>query len=92
MPLATAILGVALSIGLIFIATGFATVSSTTPLLAVMLVLAVGIELPLFIVSRHQDQTRAGMDPEGIDRPALSVPLDPPSCSPHHGAHRPSSA
>ncbi|MDR6692079.1 RND superfamily putative drug exporter [Microbacterium sp. 1154] len=64
MPLATAILGVALSIGLIFIATGFATVSSTTPLLAVMLGLAVGIDYALFIVSRHQDQTRAGMDPE----------------------------
>ena len=64
MPLATAILGVALSIALIFIATGFATVSSTTPLLAVMLGLAVGIDYALFIVSRHQDQTRAGMDPE----------------------------
>lgn len=64
MPLATAILGVALSVALIFIATGFATVSSTTPLLAVMLGLAVGIDYALFIVSRHQDQTRAGMDPE----------------------------
>ncbi|MDQ1085048.1 MULTISPECIES: MMPL family transporter [Microbacterium] len=64
MPLATAILGVALSIALIFIATGFATVSATTPLLAVMLGLAVGIDYALFIVSRHQDQTRAGMDPE----------------------------
>lgn len=64
MPLATAILGVALSVGLIFIATGFATVSATTPLLAVMLGLAVGIDYALFIVSRHQDQTRAGMDPE----------------------------
>jgi len=64
MPLATALLGVALSVALIFIATGFATVSSTTPLLAVMLGLAVGIDYALFIVSRHQDQTRAGMDPE----------------------------
>ncbi|MCT2085379.1 MMPL family transporter [Microbacterium enclense] len=64
MPLATAILGVALSVALIFIATGFATVSSTTPLLAVMLGLAVGIDYALFIVSRHQDQVREGMDPE----------------------------
>ena len=64
MPLATAILGVGLSVALIFVATGFATVSSTTPLLAVMLGLAVGIDYALFIVSRHQDQTRAGMDPE----------------------------
>ncbi|MFS0794872.1 MMPL family transporter [Microbacterium sp. 1P10AE] len=64
MPLATAILGVALSVALIFVATGFATVSSTTPLLAVMLGLAVGIDYALFIVSRHQDQVRGGMDPE----------------------------
>jgi len=64
MPLGTALLGVALSVALIFIATGFATVSSTTPLLAVMLGLAVGIDYALFIVSRHQDQTRGGMDPE----------------------------
>ncbi len=64
MPLATALLGVGLSVALIFIATGFATVSSTTPLLAVMLGLAVGIDYSLFIVSRHQDQTRDGMDPE----------------------------
>lgn len=64
MPLATAILGVALSVALIFISTGFATVSSTTPLLAVMLGLAVGIDYALFIVSRHQDQVREGMDPE----------------------------
>lgn len=64
MPLATALLGVALSVALIFIATGFATVSSTTPLLAVMLGLAVGIDYALFIVSRHQDQVRGGMDPE----------------------------
>ncbi|MBN9212406.1 MAG: MMPL family transporter [Microbacterium sp.] len=64
MPLATALLGVALSVALIFIATGFATVSTTTPLLAVMLGLAVGIDYALFIVSRHQDQVRGGMDPE----------------------------
>ncbi|NQX25820.1 MMPL family transporter [Microbacteriaceae bacterium VKM Ac-2854] len=64
MPLLTAILGVALSMSGIFIATRFASISSTTPLLALMLGLAVGIDYALFIISRHQDQLRKGMDPE----------------------------
>src|SRR5262249_68182 len=38
--------------------------SSTTPLLAIMLGLAVGIDYALFIAARHQDQVRAGVDPE----------------------------
>src|SRR5690606_658044 len=40
------------------------TVTSTTPLLALMLGLAVGIDYGLFILARHQDQLKAGMDPE----------------------------
>ncbi len=63
-PLVSALIGVALSIALIYAATAFATVSSTTPLLAIMLGLAVGIDYALFIVARHQDQVRAGMEPE----------------------------
>ena len=64
LPLLTAILGVGLSMALIFIATAFASISSTTPLLALMLGLAVGIDYSLFIISRHQDQTRSGVEPE----------------------------
>jgi RND superfamily putative drug exporter len=63
-PLVSALIGVALAIALIFVATAFASISSTTPLLAVMLGLAVGIDYALFIVARHQDQVRAGVDPE----------------------------
>lgn len=63
-PLASALIGVALAIALIFVSTAFATVSSTTPLLAIMLGLAVGIDYALFIAARHQDQVRAGVDPE----------------------------
>ncbi|CAL4859010.1 MMPL family transporter [Microbacterium sp. MM2322] len=63
-PLVSALIGVALAIALIFLATAVTTISSTTPMLAVMLGLAVGIDYALFIVSRHQDQVRAGMDPE----------------------------
>ncbi|MFF7291593.1 efflux RND transporter permease subunit [Microbacterium sp. NPDC008134] len=64
LPLLTAILGVGISMAGIFAATAFATVSSTTPLLALMLGLAVGIDYALFIMARHQDQVRAGVDPE----------------------------
>ena len=64
MPLITALLGVGLTMVLIFGATGIATVSSTTPLLALMLGLAVGIDYALFITSRHRDQLRDGMEPE----------------------------
>ena len=64
LPLLTAILGVGISMAGIFTATAFATVSSTTPLLALMLGLAVGIDYALFIMARHQDQVRDGVDPE----------------------------
>ncbi|WP_294945029.1 MMPL family transporter [uncultured Microbacterium sp.] len=63
-PLVSAIIGVILSVVLIFASTAFATVSSTTPMLAIMLGLAVGIDYALFIVARHQDQVRVGIDPE----------------------------
>lgn len=63
-PLVSALIGVALAMALVFVATAFATISSTTPLLAIMLGLAVGIDYALFIVARHQDQVRAGVDPE----------------------------
>ena len=64
LPLVTALIGVALSMALILFATVFTTISSTTPLLALMLGLAVGIDYALFIVARHQDQVREGIDPE----------------------------
>src|SRR3546814_8843143 len=57
-------MGVGLSMALILLATAFTSISSTTPLLALMLGLAVGIDYALFIAARHQDQVRDGMDPE----------------------------
>ena len=63
-PLASALVGVGLAVALIFVATAFADVSSTTPMLAVMLGLAVGIDYALFLIARHQDQVRSGIDPE----------------------------
>ncbi|MDR5699653.1 MMPL family transporter [Agromyces aerolatus] len=64
MPLVTALLGVGVSLAVVLAATRFVTVTSTTPLLALMLGLAVGIDYALFIISRHQDQVKAGVPPE----------------------------
>ena len=63
-PLVSALIGVGLAVALIYFSTAFASISSVTPMLAVMLGLAVGIDYALFIVARHQDQVRAGIEPE----------------------------
>lgn len=47
---------------LIVLAALWLDISTTTPTLAVMITLAVGIDYALFIVTRHQRQMRAGMD------------------------------
>ena len=73
MPLLTALLGVAISVIMIVAATGLTVVSSTTPMLAVMLGLAVGIDYALFITSRHRDQLRDGMEPEESAAQALAT-------------------
>ena len=62
MPLLIAILGVGISVAGIYFTTAFIDMTSTTPMLALMLGLAVGIDYTLFIVSRHQEQLRAGVD------------------------------
>ncbi|ARJ06273.1 hypothetical protein GCM10010988_14920 [Cnuibacter physcomitrellae] len=64
MPLLSAILGVGLSSGAIMVTAAFTTVSSTAPMLAVMIGLAVGIDYALFILSRHRSQLAQGLDPE----------------------------
>ncbi|MFG2960955.1 MMPL family transporter [Streptomyces sp. NPDC048291] len=63
-PIATALVGVAVGVLGLLALTGLVTMDSTSVILAVMLGLAVGIDYALFIVSRHQTQVRAGMDPE----------------------------
>ena len=61
-PLASAIVGVGIAIGAIFFAALEVSISSSAPLLAVMLGLAVGIDYSLFILSRHRNQLAAGED------------------------------
>ena len=82
MPLITALLGVGLTVMLIFAATGLTTVSSTTPLLAMMLGLAVGIDYALFIISRHRDQLARRDGRRGVGRPRRSRPPGRPWSSP----------
>src|SRR4051794_1704247 len=64
MTLVTALLGVLAGMAGLFIVTAFTDVSSTAPILALMLGLAVGIDYSLFISSRHRSQLAEGMDPE----------------------------
>ena len=62
MNLLTALVGVAVGILGITITTGFTELSSTTPTLAAMLGLAVGIDYALFIINRCRQELRSGAD------------------------------
>jgi len=64
MPITTALVGVGAAVAVVLTATRWLTITSTAPLLAVMLGLAVGVDYSLFIVSRHQDQVKRGMPPD----------------------------
>ncbi len=64
MPLATALVGVGIVIGGILALAAVMPVSSSAPLLAVMIGLAVGIDYALFILSRHRGQLARGMEPQ----------------------------
>jgi putative drug exporter of the RND superfamily len=59
--LLTAVVGVGIGVLGVTIATGFIDLSSTTPTLAGMLGLAVGIDYALFIVSRFRQELRSGV-------------------------------
>ena len=62
MNLLTALIGVGIGVLGVTIATGFGDLSSTTPILAGMLGLAVGIDYALFIVTRFRHELRRGAD------------------------------
>ncbi|MGX5715723.1 MMPL family transporter [Arthrobacter sp. MAHUQ-56] len=64
LPLLMAIIGVGVGVGITFALSGLFDMSSISPMLALMLGLAVGIDYSLFIVNRHRTQLLAGMDPE----------------------------
>lgn len=60
MPLVTGVTGLLIGLAAITAATGFMEIGSTSPTLAVMLGLAVGIDYALFIVSRYRHEVRNG--------------------------------
>ncbi|MDO5048330.1 MAG: MMPL family transporter [Actinomycetaceae bacterium] len=59
-PIISALLGVGIAMALVLVVAAFIPISTTTPTLAIMLGLAVGIDYALFIVSRHRDQLAEG--------------------------------
>ncbi|MET7358424.1 MMPL family transporter [Streptomyces sp. NPDC005562] len=64
-PVLTAVIGVVVGAGGLLLVSHLTAISSTALTLTVMLGLAVGIDYTLFILSRHRDQLKAGMAPEG---------------------------
>ena len=73
MPLLTGIVGVCTAVLAITALMGVIEMSSFTPLLAIMIGLAVGIDYALFILSRYRDELRAGHDGEEAAGRALGT-------------------
>jgi putative drug exporter of the RND superfamily len=63
LPLLTAIFGVGVTMALVTAASGFVDVMSATPVLAVMIGLAVAIDYALLIVSRYRHEIGVGKEP-----------------------------
>lgn len=61
LPLLTALIGVGVGLAGIMLVSAVVDMSSTAPILALMLGLAVSIDYALFIVNRHRTQLRHGM-------------------------------
>jgi RND superfamily putative drug exporter len=61
LPLAVAIVGLLAGTGGITLLAGFTDVSTTTPTLATMVGLGVGIDYALFVVTRHRDGLAEGL-------------------------------
>ena len=64
LPILTALIGVGIGLMGVTAASGFVDMSSTAPVLAIMLGLAVGIDYALFIVTRHRQLLATGLSPE----------------------------
>ncbi|MBO3741658.1 MMPL family transporter [Actinoplanes flavus] len=73
MNLLTAIVGVGIGAAGLVTLTGFTELQSTTPILAVMLGLAVGIDYALFIVTRFRHELRRGLSVEAAAAMAVGT-------------------
>ncbi|MES2630564.1 MAG: MMPL family transporter [Patescibacteria group bacterium] len=73
MPLLTALLGIGVSITALFSLSQVITISSTTPVLAIMLGLAVGIDYALFITNKYRSYLLLGNGYEEALKKALGT-------------------
>lgn len=73
MPIVSAFVGVAVSMAGLFALSRVVDANSTTPVLAVMLGLAVGIDYALFIINKYQGYVRQGLDREQAAARALGT-------------------
>ncbi len=73
MPLLTALLGIGVSMAGVFSLSQLITISSTTPVLAVMLGLAVGIDYALFITNKYRSYLLLGYSYEEALKRALAT-------------------
>ncbi|HEX6246858.1 MAG TPA: MMPL family transporter [Nocardioidaceae bacterium] len=73
MPILTALLGVGVAMAGIVAVAAVAEINSSTPTLALMIGLAVGIDYALFIVSRHRSQLASGTPVEESVARALAT-------------------
>lgn len=73
LPLITAFIGVAIGVAGVFASSAFLSINATTPTLAVMLGLAVGIDYALFIVTRHRKYLMEGLPLQKAAARAIST-------------------
>ncbi|MFI5696303.1 MMPL family transporter [Kribbella sp. NPDC051586] len=64
LPLLSAIIGVGIGVTAISAASGFIDIGSGTPILALMIGLAVSIDYSLFIMSRYRHELSTGLEPD----------------------------
>jgi putative drug exporter of the RND superfamily len=64
LPLLTALIGVGVGLAGLYTVSHWVQLSSTSPILALMLGLAVGIDYALFIISRYRQELIRGAEPE----------------------------
>ena len=82
LPIITAIIGLVSGLSIITLISHIAVVPTVAPTLATMIGLGVGIDYSLFIVTRHFEQRRDGMDDDGVHRPVDARRPAARSCSP----------
>lgn len=73
LPLLTALIGVGIGMAGITALSGVVDLNANTPVLALMIGLAVGIDYALFIVSRHRSELENGASPEDAAATAVGT-------------------